>query len=207
MIHGKLFDEDAYSQAVDHGYAVVVTADGVTKTQRAPYATSGGDFTVDYAAGTVTFFASQSGKTVLATYSKMVNSLFTLIPDAGKRIDVEGAEVQFAKNIIFTDFIEFEAWAYNPADLPNKVCVEKTVYKRMTNFIDEALGCYPVIPAIGGSERGTQNDIFGFPFRYGTMRSLRASQGIELRVRLKNDTPFTGEHATATFYCTVRDDE
>jgi hypothetical protein len=134
----------------------------------------------------------------------MVNSLFTPIPDTGKRIDVEGAEVQFAKNISFTDFIEFEAWAYNPYDLPNKVCVEKTTYKRMTNFIDEALGCFPVIPAIGGSERGTQNEVFGLPFRYGTMRSLRSSQGVELRVRLKNNTPFGGEHATATFYCTTK---
>jgi hypothetical protein len=204
MTHGRTFDEDAYASEVGHGYAVVVTSDGVTKTQRAPYATSGGDFTVDYTLGKVTFFASQAGKTVLATYSKMVNSRFTLIPDSGKRIDVEGAEVQFSKNVNFMDFVEFEVWVYNPADLPNKVCIEKTAYKRMSNFIDEALGCFPVIPAIGGTAQGTQNDIFGLPFRYGTMRTLRASQGVELRVRLKNDVPFGGEHATATFYCTVR---
>lgn len=206
LTHGKLFDEDAIVADVAHGFEVVVKVNGVEKTERAPFATSGGDFVVDYRNGKVTFASSQAGATVTATFSKMVDSVFALVPLSGKRIDIEEVEAQFSSDVEMNDSIVFEVWAYNPADLPNKVRVDRTRYKTFKNFIDEALGSYPVIPAIGGpSNRGALHPIYGFPFRYGTIRSLSSAMGIELRVRLENDVPFGGEHATATFYTTVRD--
>lgn len=204
MTHGKLFDEDALAADVDHGYSIEVRVDGVVKTERTPFALSGGDFVVDYRTGKVTFASSQAGNEVTATYSKMVDSVYILAPLEGTRIDIEQVEAQFSLNVDMNDTIVFEAWAYNPADLPNKVMVSKTRYKTFRNMIDEALGSYPVIPAIGGeSTRGSDSPIYGFPFRYGTIRSLSSAYGLELRVGLENDTVYGGTHATATFYTTI----
>lgn len=203
MTHGKLWDEDALCADVGHGYAVVVTSDGAAKTQRAPFATTGGDYTVNYAAGTITFASSQTGKAVVASYSRMVDSVFSIVPDEDSRIDVESAKAQFSANVVINDTVDFEIWAYNPDDLPNKARVKITSYKRMSNFFDEALDSNAEVPAIGGSARGAQVAQTCLHFRYGTIRPMYASQGVELRVRLRNDQAFDGEHALAVFYCTV----
>lgn len=205
MTHGKLFDEDALAADVGHGYSVVVTVDSVEQTPRDPFSDTGGDYVIDYAAGTVTFASSQAGKTVVASYSRMVDSTWILTPDPGYRIDIESAEAQFSQDVVLNDTVVFDIYVYNPYDLPNKVLYARSSYKRMVNYIDEAEGSYPVIPAIGGPDgRGTSVPIYGFPFRYGTVRKVLSSQGTELRVSLQNHQPFSGEHATATFYCTVR---
>jgi len=204
MTHGKVFDEDSLSTDVAHGYSVVVKVDAVTMTPRAPFATSGGDYTVDYKLGKITFAADQSGKTVTADYSYATTSNWRLEPLPGTRIDIESAEAQFSLDVGMNSAIMFDIYAYNPMDLPNKVLIAQTAYKKMSNIIDEAQGGYPVIKACGGSIRGLQNDIYGFPFRYGTVRKVLSSYGIELRVHVSDDIPFDGEHATATFYCTVK---
>ena len=134
----------------------------------------------------------------------MIDSVYAFVPLEGTRVDIEEVEAQFSVNVDMNDSIVFEVWAYNPDDLPNKVVIARTRYKTFRNMIDEALGSYPVIPAIGGeSTRGSPSAIYGFPFRYGTIRSLTSAYGVELRVRLENDTVFGGTHATATFYTTV----
>jgi hypothetical protein len=203
MTHGKLFDEDALVLDAVHGYAVTVIVDGVTQVARVPFVDAGGDYVVDYADGTITFAASQAGKAVSASYSFANGSEWVARPSAGFMVDVEKAEVQFSKNAVINDDAIFEVWGYNPADLPNKMMYRRTSYKKMVNYIDEALGSYPVVPAIGGVKRGTQQEIYGFPFRYETVKRLKSSQGLEIRVRLKNDMSFGGEHCTASLYCTV----
>lgn len=204
MTHGKVFNEDYFAQSAPHGYVITVTVDGVSKTQRAPFADSGSDFNVNYTLGKIVFFSSQAGKTVVVSYSYANGSEWCLIPDAGTRIDIEGAEAQFSKDVVLNDSILYEFWGYDPNNLPNKMIYGMAVYKKIINYIDEAYGSYPVIPPIGGTKRGIQQEIYGFPFRYGTIRSLFSSQGLELRVRLANDQEFGGEHATATLYCTVK---
>ena len=202
---GTVFDEDVTNQ--EGPYTVSVESDATPMAMVDPlYPEGGGDYTVNFAAGTLTFAASQTGKTVTATYSYATTSDWVLSPDPGKAIDIEVVEAQFSSNIVFKDTIKFEIWGYNPADLPNKIMYGETSYKSMRNFVDEALGSYPVIPVIGGDEgRGLTAAIYGFPFRYGTIRRLTSASGLELRIRLAHDIQFTGEHATATFYCTVRD--
>jgi hypothetical protein len=208
MDHGKIFDEESIKQNVPHQYSVVVVVDGVTASMRDPYATSGGDYVVDYVNGSITCVSGTwSGKTVEATYSYAQSSLWTLTVDPGVQIDIEQAKAQFSTDIQMNDSIEFEIWAYNPYDFPNRVKVNSISYKRFTNFIDEAVGSCPAIPPIGGKDRGTQNAVYNLQFRYGTIRRMMGSLGIQLRVRLKNDNAFGGEHATATFYCTVRNEE
>jgi hypothetical protein len=74
MFHGKVFDEDPLRDEQDHGYKVLVesSSDGQNWTiekQRPPLATSGGDYSLNYATGVFTFFSSRSGKQVRASYS------------------------------------------------------------------------------------------------------------------------------------------
>ena len=206
--HGKMFDEDAIAADAPHGYSVVVTVDGLEAVQRAPFKTTGGDYSVNYADGSITFFSSRAGAAVLATYSYATDSTWIMAPDPGARIDIESVEAQFSADVVLRDTIQFEIWGYNPMDLPNKVPYAMTSYKSLRNFIDEAQGSYPVVPPIGGDQgRGISQAVYGFPFRYGTIRKMPSSYGLELRVRLVEDLAFEGEHATATFYCTVREEQ
>jgi len=203
LVHGRLYGEDRISSL----YRPVVKVNGVQMTERPAFANEGGDYLVDYTAGTVTFFASQAGHTVTADYSYENGSTLYVRPEAGKVLIVEDSEVQFSLDIIMNDTIMFQPWAYNPYDLPNKVPVaQATVYKKIHDFIDESRGVYPVIPAIGGPVRGTQHDTLNFPFLYKTIKELRSSQGVEVRVWLKDHKHMDGEFATATFYCTSKDE-
>jgi len=203
MTHGKVFSEDSVADLAEHKYAVVVKADGVTMTQRTSFSASGGDYDVDYGSGTVTFFSSQSGKAVTASYSYADGSGWILKPNDGYQIDLEAAEAQFSEDTEYNDVLHFEIWGYDPGDPPNKIQYGDSQYKRFINIVDEALGSFPVVPPIGGL-RGTPKAIYGFPFRYGTIRQLKSSQGLELRVHLLNNIRFGGEHTTGSFYCTVK---
>ena len=206
LYSGLVFEEDVLIQ--EGPYTIEVEVDSTPVTMIDPlYPAGGGDYSVDFEAGTITFESSQTGNIVTVTYSYATTSVWALVPDPGKAIDIEIVEAQFSSNIDFMDSVDFEIWGYNPEDLPNKIMYGITTYKGIRNFVDEALGSYPVIPAIGGTgTRATTSPIYGFPFRYGTIRRLSSAQGVELRVRLRNDIEFGGEHATATFYCTVRDE-
>jgi len=202
LTHGRLYREDLVSA----DYLVKVYDDGVELTPREPFATSGGDYTVDYENGKVTLAAAPSGA-VTADFSHENGSLFTITPLEGKRLWVEESEVQFSSDIDIKDTIHFQAWAYNPADLPNKVPVtEKTTYKTAGDFVDEARGTYPQVPAFGGSTRGLSQPHLVFPFKYLQLKELFYSLGLEIRIWLENDTEFGGERATATFYCTSMDE-
>jgi len=202
LTHGKIYREDLIAAS----YVPVVKVDGVVKEERAPWATSGGDYSVDYATGEVTFFESQAGKTVTASYSYANGSLFIIAPAAGKRLWVEYSEVQFSKDIDLKSNTYFQPWAYNPADPPNKIAAsDPTTYKTLDNYIEEANGTYPAIPAMGGT-RGFSQDRLTFPFKYGTVKELKSSLGVEIRVRLEDNVPYGGEYGTATFYCTSYDE-
>jgi len=203
MTHGKTWDENAYSLDVEHGYELVVTSDDVAQVERIPFADSGGDYVANYLTGEITFDSSQNGKVVKATYSKMVDSTFKVVPDAGTRIDVERARARFSEDVVLNDDVVFEIWVYNPYDLPNKVKIKETVYKTISNFVDEAEEPSVSLPAIGGAKRGLASPMHSLPFRYGTIRPVSSASGVELRVRLRNDVPFGGSRALATFYCTV----
>lgn len=205
LTHGKFYLEDRI--ATRDNYIPVIQVDGVTKTERAPFATSGGDYVIDYHSGTVTFASVQTG-TVTASYYYAGSSLFTVAPDAGKVLWVRDSEVQFSADIVMHSTINFQAWAYNPADLPNKIPVSLTTnYKTLRNFIEEAKGCYPVIPAIGGSgPRGLSQQHVVFPFKYTQVKTLKSSYGLEIRVWMDEDVEFDGEFGTATFYCSSYDE-
>ena len=217
MTHGKVMDEEAIAAENEptHLYGIVVTVDDVEATQRAPYATSGGDYDVDYATGDVTFYASQAGNVVKASYSYEAGSTWIMRPSGGKQLKIESAEAQFSEDVDMQDTIRFGAWGVAdvfapqlvPSPIPSGTLIElqATRYMRLDQIIDEALGSYPVIPAMGGAARGNSQARYGFPFRYGAVRVLDSAALMELRVGLEADTAYGGERATATFYCSSED--
>jgi len=206
LTHGKFYLEDRITNR--DSYIPVVKVDGVTMTERAPFDTSGGDYVVDYAAGTVTFASSQSGKTVTASYYFAGSSLFTLAPDAGKVLWVRDSEVQFSVDVEMLSTLNFQAFAYDPNDIPNKIAVsQKTNYKTIRNFVEEAKGVYPKVPALSASgPRGLAQEHVVFPFRYTQVKALYSSQGVEIKLWLDEDVEFGGEFGTATFYCSSYDE-
>lgn len=212
---GKVMDEDGLRAEVPHGYAITVTVDGVEKTPRECYETTGGDYTVDFVTGSVTFFASQTGKAVLASYSYENGQTWIFGPTTGKVLDVESVEAQFSADVVLNDTLKFSLMGYAAVFAPDAVAggflqptdlveLGSDRYKRITQLIDQALGAFPSIPPIGGPIQGTQNPVYGFPFRYGTMRRLFSTYGMQLHVTLEHGRPMGGEYATATFYCVSR---
>lgn len=179
---GRLYEEDSFASA----HSISVRDDsGVIDPS---------GYSVDYEAGKVTLNQSPTGS-VLATYSYATTSEWVLAPTAGKVLHIEHAELQFSKNVQMSP-VAFQIWVYNPADLPNKIMYQQIIYKNEKDVVGAANLGQGFIPAFG---QLTQ-DILVFPFNYATVKSLQSSVGAELRVRVLNDVPFSGEFATATFY-------
>jgi len=214
MYHGKYFQEYMFREYKLHKYEVIITVDDTTQSMRAPFATSGGDYYVNYRSGSVVFSNPTTGS-VKASYNKVVNSEFCLEPHNGNYIDVEEVEVQFTSDADMKDRVVFEVRGYvqyfapelcdlygGPLPANTIIPLQKTWYDTFYQLIDEALGSYPVIPAIGGnSGRGTQHETYGFPMRYATVRRMYSKYGLHSCVYLENNIEFGGERATATFYC------
>lgn len=221
MEHGKVLDENGWKEDVEHGYHVVIVAAGVTRSIREPFATSGGDFTVDYKSGSITFVSgTYNASEVTASFSYENGSSFIIAPYPYKKLDIEEVEAQFTKDVVMKDTMIFGVYGYvqvfapqywegmgGPLPTNYKVQLKTQEYKSMMQLTDEALGSYPIIPAIGGAERGFTQEMYGFPFRYGTVRTLYNTYGLEVRVWLKDHIPHQGERVTATFYCVASDEE
>jgi hypothetical protein len=200
MTHGKVYREDT----INTQYLPIIKVGGVVKTERTPWKDVGGDFTINYATGVVTFFEVQT-ETVMVDYSSASSSLFTIAPNIGKILTVENSEVQFSADINMLDSIHFQPWAFDSGDLPNKIPVaEKTTYKTIRDYVDEAAGVYPEIPSIGGASRGLNQPHVVFPFSYKTVKTLYSSMGLEIRIQLDEDIGYGGEFSSATFYCTSK---
>lgn len=191
MTHGKIHKEDTLNAAGD--YDITVKVNDVVQTS---------GYSVDYVAGEITFDSSQSGNTVKLTYRYASGSTWTLGPaEAGKTLHVKHTEVQFSKSANIDSPINFDTFVYNPADLPNKVRYDRVRYKSIRDIVNESNLGYSV-PAIGSL---TEETII-FPFVYGTVKSLTASSGAEIRVSIQDDIELTGTYGTLTFYVLVKDE-
>lgn len=225
--HGKIFDEEAVKvdQATfhppPHGYAIIVKVDGVTQTPCPAWKNTGGDYTIDYANGTVTpVGADWTGHTVTASYSKAATSGWVMIPTTGRALIIEAAEIQFSDDIVFNanlvieiygaiDYFAPELLQSNGGPYPpgTQVPIETTVYKTIDQYIDEAIGAYPAIPAFSNAAgRGYTRPRYIFQFHYTSARPLFSSLGMYMRIHIDGDEPFGGERSTATFYCLSKDD-
>lgn len=234
MISGRVQGDDrlaaeqmALNPLDPHGYQVVINVDGYDKEMRTPFLTSGGDYEVFWEDGYVKSFEDWTGKTVLASYSKSINSEFTLKPLPGKVLNIEAAEADFSLDVEMLDTIEYNIYGYAAVFAPQlglpegtKIMIQQNKYKRLSQIVNESIGSYPIIDVYGSSEasrslptkeyrkttRGMKSKTQSIPFRYATVRSMQDSLGIELRVRLSNDNAFNGDLATCTFYCTSQDE-
>jgi hypothetical protein len=200
--HGKISQEDFLKDASQNSFRVVVKVNDVAKTEQDPHTASGGDYTVNYATGVITFLSALTDTDVVkVTYHYQNGSEYTIKPDAGKKLKIRTAEVQFTKDITITDTVKFQLYvAGNPYGDP-------VVYKTLMDYINEANGAYPEIASMGtGNWRGIPQGVVTFPWNYLAMTELKSSIAMEIRIKLDHEIPFTGTCATATFYCLSEDE-
>jgi hypothetical protein len=205
--HGRYADEDILLTKDGDLPRMVVYIDGVPATEQDPHLEAGGDYTVDYTNGTVTFLASQAGKTITVDVWSAGSSLWKVEPAPGKMLKLLGAETQLSVGTSLRDTVHFEIWAYNPADLPNKMMVQNKVYKTMSDYEDDANSTNPVVKKTSHPSpkwRDLDDDLQVFPWDYASVSALLSSQGAEVRIRLEHDTPFDSStprgRATATLF-------
>jgi hypothetical protein len=211
LTHGKLFAEDLITAATPTLLCKVeVSTDAgttwVEKTENT-FDDTDGDYSVDYAAGTISFNSALGGSDqVRASFSKAPATMtHTIKPGTGKRIRIVHVETQISKDVGITANVNYEVWAYNPNDLPNKMCIKKSIYKTLNDFLYESTGVYPIFPKMDISNpRGIPEDIIVVPFNYTATRDIVDSLGVEIRVVLSK--PFTGTVCNSTFYCLEEDE-
>lgn len=205
LTHGRVFKEDDVPNYTQ--YTPVIRVNGVPKAEHT-WGLTDNDYAIDYDTGTVTFAVPLApGDVVDADYFYGSDSTFTIQANPGKRLKVLYTEVQFTQDVSMTENINFEIWAYDPLNPPNKIMYKRETYKRLIDFFQESTGPFPVIPAFGGGgDRAIGSPVITVPFQYQAYRDLKSSQGTELRITIDNNAPMGGEFANATFYCLTADE-
>jgi hypothetical protein len=208
VVHGKITDEDDLVPTATQGgtsYKLIVRVDGVQKTERVFGEASGGDYTVNYVTGAITFFTAPANTLVVtADYFYGSNSTVYIKPNSGKKQVITMAECLFSKDIILNDNLITAVYTYDPNQGAPPAKFEypgsRTRYKRMWDFISFTNGSFPFIPAMGGGTRGFTQEVYQLRFDYISAIELPGSAGAELRIWLENHTVFTGEIGAITFY-------
>jgi len=213
--HGKITQEDDLLDSGGNTYRVIVKVNDVVKTEQDPHFGSGGDYTINYSAGIITFLnALQPSDEVKVTYHYAQSSKFYVRPAVGTTLTIEVAEVQFSVDVGITDTVIFQTFGYvdvfapqlvnNPYPPGTKIPIKTFKYKTMNDYQNAAFKAYPTYPAIGGgSWRGQSQDVVVLDWDYQRGLGLVANYGMEILIQLEHDTPFTGAYATATLYCGV----
>ena len=220
--HGKMTGEDYLKDADGHSLRVVVKVNDVVKVEQDPHLATGGDYTVDYDQGHITFLAALDPDDVVeVNYLYATTSVFTVAPSPGKTLVVDFVEVQFSADIDLTDGVVFQPYGYviafapqlaqsNGGPYPDLLKIpfgDPLIYKTMTDYQNDAVRAYPKSPALGGTGwRGATQEILVMDWDYLRAKPLLSSAGMELRIFLQHDVPFGGWYATATFYCAVVDE-
>jgi hypothetical protein len=212
LSHGKVTDEDWIFPSSQQGgstFVPQVKLNGTLKTEREFAETSGGDYTIDYTNGVVTFFTPPAnGVTVSADYFYANGSLHIVAPPAGKKFTLVRVELQMTEDVIIQDAIETAIYVYNPADLPNRIeyTPSHTKLKKLYDWINWSQGSYPPVPALGGATRGFTQAIYQFPLPFPVSIPLSAHIGAELHFWLSHDRPYSGTQCTFTYYGVVEPD-
>lgn len=219
LTHGEIFDEEGVIEdqtilgpANPHGYVFgPLTVDGVTKTARAPFAAAGGDYTINYGAGTVTPVSEDwTGQTVVASYSKKTGDGWILEPLPGKALFIEQAKITISSDLSYDGTFQLEVLGYAAIFAPQlglppgtRIPIAMpTLYKTARQMLIETVVThYPIMPVQSTAGRGIANQLYQYVFRYGTVRTLFSCLGMQVRISVV-DGVFTGEVAQATFYCT-----
>jgi hypothetical protein len=217
--HGKITFEGQLRDDDGSNYRVTVKVNGVKKTEQDPHLVSGGDFIVNYVAGTVTFLtALQPGDVVTVTYHYAQKATFVVKPAAGKRLYIGSVEVQFSEDIVMNDTFVFQAYGlvdvFAPQLMPGVPSGTKIplgdplVYKTMVDLLNDSNDSHPAYPALGGSNwRALKKPAYIFTWEYAVgLTCLEARYGMEIHIDLEHDIPCSGAFGTATLYCTSEDE-
>ena len=186
-------------------WAASISVNGVVQTT---------GFTIDYAAGTVTFSSSQSGNAVTATYwhnNGVTNpSEWLFVPAGGKVYTINCVELQYSMNIAPTmDTILFEIWAgasvatygsFSNALFDAGYGQFRASYRSVWDIINVTNNQNSTVILAHGP---MQNDLFIAPFNYTQAVRMDSAQGTLLRMCLQNNTPISSEITSACFYLTI----
>jgi hypothetical protein len=180
LSHGKV----PYEHRISATYAPIIYVDDVVTTT---------GFTINYAAGTITFDSSQEGKVISAKYSYATTSIWKIKPETGKILKLIGTIVKFADDCTIGEnqYINFQlyvgGYAYG----------SPTIYKNIADFIKCATGNPNTVKGFGEIE----HDIMWIPFSYVTSKDLKSSQLAEIRIKISDDIPMTGEWGVVCAEC------
>jgi hypothetical protein len=215
--HGKISQEDYLKDGSGRSYRVVVKVNGVTKVEQDPHFGTGGDFTIDYALGKIHFTAPlDPADVVTATYHYAGDSTFTVAALPGKLLSIDMAEIQFSTDVEILDTVSFQPYglveAFAPAmmnppyNIPAGTKIplgNPIIYKGIRDFANDSVRTYPTFPAIGTNWRGLTQPMVVFDWDYVSATMLDGTKGMEIRIKLQHDKPFSGTFGTTTFYCLV----
>lgn len=217
LTHGKITGEDDIindTASWPNGpFTTVVEVNGEAKIE-------GVDYLINYVHGEVDFSwpnpfncdhqmgmgALAPTDVVTATYNRSAGSTWYLRPTPGKILLIADTELQFSQNNRMKAPVVFAAWVYYPGVGMIPAPGETTVYKRLTDLINEGNKGTGTIAAMGGDDRGIRYPVSVFPFDYLSNRPLASSMQAELRTAVRNDIPMDGTYATVTCYCLEIDD-
>ena len=183
-------------------WAISVSVNGVVQPTSA--------YTINYAAGTVTFISSQAGNAITCTYwhndGVTHPSEFLLVPPTGKKFTVEHVELQVSAGINLADTLRFEIWAGANLATYNgflDVLFEagygqmRADYRNARDFLNAANLGQGTVAQFGELTK----EVIVLPFNYIQAFVLDSAVGAIFRICLLNDTPFTNtDLATGTFY-------
>jgi len=212
------------------GYLPQVRVGGVVQEPRPRRASDwslGGDYVIDHLNGVVTF-QSAPAQTPQATFHYAEGSALVLAPKAGKRIEIEMAEVQWSADADFNCEIVQEVQV--PDGQGGWVVYERTFYQSFWAILLEARGSFPKQGPVGGSPawRGTSGQqLEHAPLVYNAVKDLPSSLGVRMLLYLGHvdyngsgqividkveadsavaGAGFGGGHASATFYAVSVDE-
>lgn len=190
--HGKLYREDEDLTS----YIPVVKVDSVVMTED-EYDGAQHDYWIDHAAGHIHFHSAHIGSTVEVTYYYATDSIYKIIPDTGKKLQIIRAEVQFTDDFNMKDALKFQIYHEGLAQV-----VQEVTYKNFLNIAMEAFGNFPELADIVGN-RNMGAKLRNLPFAYTSKTDI--TPGLQVWIRLANDTECGGKHASATMHCAVTD--
>lgn len=204
--HGKLFGEDFLTDEDDNSYRVAVKVNDVTKTEQDPHTASGGDYTVDYVNGTVTFLQSQENNTITVTYYYAEDSTFIITIPEGKTYDLVRVECQFAEDTHFKDTVIYKVTALVGPGGSRVTVGTPLVYKTMYNFIDDRDEVLEMQKAFDTSNwRGLTKDVYSVRWNYVSVTEFSSEYGAQIEMSLEHDEPFEGTYVTTTLEFLVND--
>lgn len=211
LVHGKITEENLIPiQDGASQWDPIVKIDDVVQQRVEPFyedepdITGGDSYHIDYKNGKIIFLsAPDNGAVITCSYFYSPNvpgsSDMEYKPPVGYQWLIDFAEVQFSKDAILNDEVQFSVWVEHPI-YGDILAAPKSVYKTAGNLLDYSFGSYPIIPAFGGNKRGVAQDTIILRWEYISSITIKSSQYLKIRINLKNDIPFGGERATFTLY-------